>query len=246
MQFIRYAPVLKSQGARVIFECPEKLIKLVTGCPGVDVLIPQGAPLLAYDVYAPLLTVPGLVGTSLGRIPNQVPYIPTDSNLVDKWRRELSNYPEFKVGINWQGNPKYAGDYHRSVPLKFFEPIARVPGVRLFSLQKNDGVEQLAQIAGKFEVTELGGRLDIDTGPFMDTAAVLTCLDLFITSDTAVAHLAGALGVPVWMPLSTTPDWRWLFGARTTRGTRRCGSSGSRRSWTGRRCSIESRSSCAS
>jgi len=212
LQFIRYAPILKSQGARVVFECPDKLIKLVTGCPGVDVLIPQGAPLPAYDVYAPLLTVPGLVGTSLARIPNEVPYIPTDSQLVDKWRRELSNHREFKVGINWQGNPKYAGDFHRSIPLKFFEPLARVPGVRLFSLQKNDGVEQLAQIAGDFPVTDLGGRLDVDTGPFLDTAAVLTCLDLFITSDTAVAHLAGALGVPVWMALSTTPDWRWLFG----------------------------------
>ncbi len=84
-----------------------------------------------------------------------------------------------------------------------------MPGVRLFSIQKNDGVEQLPQIAGKFDVTELGSRLDVDTGPFKDTAAVMTCVDLFITSDTAVAHLAGALGVPVWMALSTTPDWRW-------------------------------------
>ncbi len=87
-----------------------------------------------------------------------------------------------------------------------------MPGVRLFSLQKYDGVEQLPQIAGKFEVTELGSRLDVDTGPFLDTAALMTCLDLFITSDTAVAHLAGSLGVPVWMALSTTPDWRWLSG----------------------------------
>ena len=210
MQFIRYAPILKSQGARVVFECPEKLIKLISGCPGVDVLLPQGAPLPHYDVYAPLLTVPGLVDTSLDRVPNQVPYITADASLVDKWRRELSNYPEFKVGINWQGNPKYAGDFHRSIPLKFFEPLARVPGVRLFSLQKNDGVEQIQQNTGKFEVTELGSRLDVETAPFVDTAAVMTCLDLFITSDTAVAHLAGALGVPVWMALSTTPDWRWL------------------------------------
>jgi len=191
LQFIRYAPILKAQGARVVFEC-------------------QGAPLPAYDVYAPLLTIPGLTATSLDRIPNGVPYLQPDPQLVAKWRDELAGYREFKVGINWQGNPKYAGDFHRSVPLRFFEPLARVPGVRLFSLQKNDGVDQLAQIAAKFEVTELGSRLDVDTGPFRDTAAVLTCLDLFVTSDTAVAHLAGALGVPVWMPLSTTPDWRWL------------------------------------
>jgi hypothetical protein len=210
MQFIRYAPILKAQGGRVIFECPERLIKLIEGCPGVDVLLPQGAPLPAYDVYAPLLTVPGLVGTSLGRVPNKVPYINPDPKLAAKWRDELSGYREFKVGINWQGNRKYAGDFHRSIPLKFFEALARVPGVRLFSIQKNDGVEQLAQVAGKFEVTELGSRLDVDTGPFLDTVAVMSCLDLFVTSDTAVAHLAGGLGVPVWMALSMTPDWRWL------------------------------------
>jgi hypothetical protein len=210
LQFIRYARVLKAQGARVIFECPEKLVKLVEGCPGVDVLIPQGAPLLPYDVYAPLLTVPGLLGTSLDRIPDEVPYLRPDPRLVETWRAELSGYREFKVAINWQGNPKYAGDFHRSIPLRFFEPLGRVPGVRLFSIQKNDGVEQLAQVAGKFEVVDLGGRLDLDSGPFRDTAAVMTCVDLFITSDTAVAHLAGALGVPVWMALSTTPDWRWL------------------------------------
>jgi hypothetical protein len=176
----------------VIFECPEKLIKLVTGCAGVDVLIPQGAPLPPYDVYAPLLTIPGLVGTSIEKTPNEVPYIRPDPQLVEKWRNELSGHHEFKVGINWQGNSKYAGDFHRSIPLKFFEPLARVPGVRLFSLQKNEGVDQLSQIAGKFEVTELGSRLDVDTGPFMDTAAVMTCLDLFITSDTG----SGVPGTP--------------------------------------------------
>jgi hypothetical protein len=176
----------------------------------VDQLIPQGAPLPPYDVYAPLLTVPGLVGTAVDRVPNQVPYLFPNPQLVEKWRRELSGDREFKVGINWQGNPRYAGDFHRSMPLKFFELLAQVPGVRLLSLQKNEGTEQLSQIAGQFAVTDLGGRLDVETGPFRDTAAVLTCLDLFITSDTAVAHLAGALGVPVWMALSTTPDWRWM------------------------------------
>jgi tetratricopeptide (TPR) repeat protein len=212
MQFARYAPLLKAQGARVVFECPERLVKLLAGCPGLDEVIPQGAPLPDYDVYAPLLTLPGLLGTSLERVPNQVPYLHPDPALVEKWRAELADVRELKVGINWQGNPKYAGDHHRSIPLKFFEPLARVTGVKLFSLQKNDGLDQLAQLSGAFPVTDLGSRLDVDTGPFLDTAALMTCLDLFITSDTAVAHLAGALGIPVWMALSTTPDWRWLTG----------------------------------
>jgi hypothetical protein len=99
---------------------------------------------------------------------------------------------------------------HLSIPLDYFEPLSRVPGVQLLSIQKNAGFEQLTALKGRFPVTDLGTKLDESTGPFLDTAAVLKSLDLFITSDTAVAHLAGALGVPVWMPLSTTPDWRWM------------------------------------
>jgi hypothetical protein len=197
-------------------------------------------------LYAPLLTVPGVVDTSLDKVANQVPYITPDSALVDKWHRELSNYSEFKVGINWQGNPKYAGDFHRSIPLKFFESLARVPCVRLFSLQKNDGIEQLQQIAGTFDVTELGSRLDIETGAFVDTAAVLKSLDLFVTSDTAVAHLAGALGVPVWMALSTTPDWRWLSVREDNPWYPTMRIFRQKKFRDGRRCSIASPPSCAS
>ena len=139
-----------------------------------------------------------------------MPYIHPDPELVAHWAGELSAYRGFKVGINWQGNPKYGGDRHRSMPLAHFEPLARVPGVTLLSLQKNFGSEQLADVAGKFDVVDLGGRLDGEHGPFMDTAAVMKNLDLFVTSDTAVAHLAGAMGVPVWVALSATPGWQWL------------------------------------
>jgi hypothetical protein len=211
LQFVRFCPLLKRQGAgEVILECPEKLIKLLSRSPGIDHLIPQGKPLPDYDVYCPLMNVPGLTATSVEAIPADVPYIFPDPELVERWKHELAGEPGLKVGINWQGNPKYAGDRHRSVPLTTYEPLARIPGVRLFSLQKNAGLEQLDALKGKFPVVELGRRLDETTGPFLDTAAVLVNLDLFITSDTAVAHLAGALGVPVWMPLSTTPDWRWM------------------------------------
>ncbi len=210
IQFARYCAVLKEQGATVILECPERLIPLLKNCPGIDHLVAQGQPLPHYDVYAPLLTVAPLVDTSVESVPNRVPYIEPVPDLVERWSRELAQYPGLKVGINWQGNPGYAGDYHRSIPLKFFEPLSRVPGVTLLSLQKNHGTDQLPGIAGKFSVVELGSRLDVDSGPFLDTAAVMKNLDLFITSDTAVAHLAGALGVPTWMALSTTPDWRWM------------------------------------
>jgi tetratricopeptide (TPR) repeat protein len=210
IQFVRFARRLKEQGGTVILECPERLVKLLSGCPYIDQLVPQGAPLPDYDVYAPLLTLPGLLATSLESIPVDVPYLHPEPELVERWRERFAGIRELKVGINWQGNPKYAGDRHRSIPLRHFESLARVPGVRLYSLQKNAGLEQLKELTGTFEVEDLGSALDETTGPFQETAALMRNLDLFITSDTAVAHLAGALGVPVWMAVSTTPDWRWL------------------------------------
>jgi hypothetical protein len=175
-------------------------------------VIPQGKPLPDYDFHIPMLSIPGLVGTSVETIPAEVPYIFPDPDLVEKWRRELADVGEFKVGINWQGNPKYGGDRHRSIPLECYEPLAGVPGVKLYSLQKNVGHEQLKVLGGRFPVVDLGPRLDEATAPFMDTAAVMKNLDLFITSDTAVAHLAGSLGVPVWMATSVAAGWQWMTG----------------------------------
>jgi hypothetical protein len=136
--------------------------------PGIDHLVPQGKPLRDYDVYCALMNVPGLTATSVEAIPADVPYIIPDPDLVAQWKRELAGIPGLKVGINWQGNPKYAGDRHRSIPLVHFEALSRIPGVRLFSIQKNTGLEQLDALGGKFPVTDLGRKLDENTGPFMD------------------------------------------------------------------------------
>ena len=212
IQFIRYAPILKAQGATVQLECPEKLLKILERCEGVDQVIQQGKDLPDHDVYAPLMTIPGLVDTALENIPAVVPYVHTDPELVERWGRELGNVREFKVGINWQGNAKYGGDRHRSIPLSSFKALSKVPGARLYSLQKHFGAEQLAALGDEFEIVDLGPRLDEQSGPFMDTAAVMKNLDLFVTSDTSVAHLAGALGVPVWMAVSATPGWQWMTG----------------------------------
>jgi tetratricopeptide (TPR) repeat protein len=212
LQFIRYAPILKRMGATVLFECPEKLVKLLQGMPGIDVLFPQAVEPPPHDVHAALMSLPGLLGTRLETIPADVPYIQADTERIERWGRELAEYREFKVGINWQGNAAYASDYHRSMPLRRFAPLARVPGVRLFSLQKYGGSEQLKELEGAFPVVDLGSRLDEGegTGAFLDTAAVLKNLDLFVSSDTAVVHLAGALGVPVWVPLSASASWHWM------------------------------------
>jgi FkbM family methyltransferase len=145
-----------------------------------------------------------------------VPYLSADAALVDQWGRALDAYGGFKIGIAWQGNPKHHADRMRSMPLTEFAPLGKLKGIQLFSLQKGDGVEQLASLAGRLEVVHLGDRLDESTGAFMDTAAVLKNLDLLITSDTAIAHIAGALGVRVWTALSYVPDWRWLLEREDT------------------------------
>ena len=113
------------------------------------------------------------------------------------------------MGIHWQGNTKYPADHYRSLRLNYFAPLAAIPGVRLISLQKEIGAEQIPEVADRFEVHVLDG-LDELSGPFLDTAAVIQNLDLVITSDSAVAHLAGALAPPAWLILSGAADWRWL------------------------------------
>jgi Flp pilus assembly protein TadD len=130
-----------------------------------------------------------------------------DPSLVQAWKERFAG--AFTVAICWQGNPAYKADARRSVPLRLFEPLARLPGVRLVSVQKQHGREQLAAWPSELPLLELGEQLDAGTGPFLETAAVLCAADLLIGSDTAVPHLAGALGRPVWLLLGQRPDWRW-------------------------------------
>ena len=162
-------------------------------------------------MHVPLLHLPGIFQTTFENMPADVPYLAADPQLVERWREKLSPFNEFKVGIHWQGNPTYVQDRHRSIALAEFAPLAGVPGVKLFSLQKKDGVEQLAEVAGQFAIHDFGPQFDEASGAFMDTAAVMKNLDLVITSDTATPHLAGALGVQVWVALAKIPEWRWLL-----------------------------------
>jgi tetratricopeptide (TPR) repeat protein len=207
IQFVRYAALVKQRGGAVIVECPKPLLSLLMSCAGIDRLVGRGDELPAFDVRAPLESLPGIFHTVLGDIPAAIPYLFADAGLAERWRQELDRLAGFKIGIAWQGSPKNPNDRNRSIPLGSFEPLARCSGVRLLSLQKDWGLEQLPEVAGRFPVTELGSRLE----NFMDTAAVLVNLDLMITCDSAVAHLAGALGVPVWVALPFAPDWRWLL-----------------------------------
>jgi tetratricopeptide (TPR) repeat protein len=210
IQFLRYLPLVKNLGVTVIFACPEPLIPLASRCAGFDRIIPLNRDFPAHDEHIPLMSLPRIFGTTLATIPAQIPYVFADSALVDHWRGELAGFSGRKIGIAWQGNPKNLHDALRSLPLCCFAPLARLPGVHLFCLQKGPGSEQIADVSDQFELTDLGSRLDA-SGAFLDTAAVMMNLDLIITSDTATAHLAGALGRPVWVALSYAPDWRWLL-----------------------------------
>jgi hypothetical protein len=158
------------------------------------------------------LSLPRLLDTTLANVPAEVPYLRADPALVGRWRERLAGVRAFKIGIAWQGSAANRTDPWRSIPLAQFAPLAGLDGVRLISLQKGPGSEQVSRIT--FPVTDLGPELDTASGPFMDTAAVIKDLDLVVTADTAIAHLAGALGVPVWVTLPAVPDWRWLLGRK--------------------------------
>ena len=205
LQFIRYAPLVKQHGATVIVRCQGPLLRLLATCAGIDRLVLAGTALPPFDVQAPLLSLPRIFRTILATIPANIPYLcrPRIGGLAAAIERRRG----FKVGIAWQGNPEHKRDRWRSVPLLAFAPLAGVLGVRLVSLQKGPGREQLPDLADRLGVLDLADRLE----DFADTAAVLVNLDLVITVDTAVAHLAGALGIPVWVALPLVPDWRWLL-----------------------------------
>jgi tetratricopeptide (TPR) repeat protein len=211
LQFIRYAPLVKARGGHVILECQERLFPMLRSCAGIDQLAPGGQPLPSFEVQIALLSLPLVFGTTLASIPSETPYLAADERLVEQWRQKVADLPGFKIGIGWQGNPQIHQDLWRSFPLVHFAALGRLPGATLVSLQKGPGTEQIPHVADLFPLTDWSDRLDTEVGAFMDTAAVMKNLDLVITSDTATAHLAGALGVPVWVALPYAADFRWLL-----------------------------------
>lgn len=212
LQFVRYTALARERDGRVVLACQPPLVRLLSeSCSAIDHVVAQGGPLPAFDVHLPLLSMPGVAGTTLANVPADVPYLRPDPRLAESWRRELSALAGFKVGIAWQGSPESPGERERSIPLAEFEPLARVSGVRLVSLQKGPGVEQIGSARRRFELIDFTARLDEAAGPFMDTAAIMAGLDLVVSCDSAVCHLAGAMGMPVWVAISASPDWRWML-----------------------------------
>jgi tetratricopeptide (TPR) repeat protein len=207
VQFVRYAPLVKERGGMVLLECQPPLVQLAATCRGIDETIALGATLPHFDVHAPVMSLPSIFDTRLSTIPVNVPYLAADPSRVEHWRNILALEHGFKVGLVWQGSRVHAADAFRSIALGQFAPLAEVPGVALFGLQVGTGSEQIAS-AG-LPIIDLGSLFD--PASLADLAAVLVNLDLLITADTAPAHLAGALGVPVWLALPLVSDWRWLL-----------------------------------
>jgi hypothetical protein len=212
IQFIRYASLVEARGGRVIVECEKSLVRLLETCPGIDQVVARGEPLPDFDVHTPLLRLMGLFTTTLETIPAPIPYLAAETTRVDHWKERLAAWPGFRIGIAWQGNPRHTRDPDRSFRLAQFERLAGIEGVRLVSLQKGFGAEQLRELRDRFSVIDFGAEVDPGLTTMSDTPALMMGLDLIITPDTSLAHLAGALGRPVWIALPLAPDWRWLIG----------------------------------
>ena len=208
IQFIRFARLVRQTGGRVIVRCQRPLVRLLSTCEGIDLLIAEDDPLPEFDVHFPLMSLPIYFKT----VPACVPYLKAEDELVEHWRARLASTRELKVGIAWQGNPKYSLDPLRSFRVAEFAPLAQIPGVRLFSLQTGLGTEQLHEQGDRLRVVDLRRSMGAIPAAFVEDAAAIANLDLVVCSDSAVAHVAGALGRPTWLALPFAPDWRWLLG----------------------------------
>ncbi len=207
LQFLRFLPLVKAKGGRVVCEVPPNLLTIAKSCRGYDQLIAKGDQVRGIDIQISLMSLPAVLGT----IDAPEPHLSANANLVRSWGQRLQSVKGFRIGVAWQGALSFPFDPIRSMPLKQFEAIAKIPGVSLVSLQKYDGVDQIAINRERVPLVDFGSDLDEQAGAFMDTAALMMNLDLIITSDSAVAHLAGSLGVPVWTAIHFAPEWRWFL-----------------------------------
>ena len=214
IQFIRFAPLVKARAGRVLLAFPPEMAPLsgllhwavrCASATGGESPQLSGEGNARWDVHASLMSLPFILGTTPTTIP-PAPYILPEPQQVERWRPAIESIGGFRVGIAWRGGTFTAEDRFRSFRLAEFAPLADIPGVRLISLQKGEGVQELA--GSPFPVVELGERYQ--AGDWLDTLGIVTQLDLVVACDTAIAHLAGALGKPVWIALPFAADWRWM------------------------------------
>lgn len=208
IQFCRYAPLVAQLGGRVFLECPPELRRLLQTLPGVEQLVATGEPLPEFDVHSPLLSLPRVFRTRLETIPNFVPYLQASPAQSAHWKHRVPlPKDQLRVGLVWSGSAANPNDRVRSIPLRMLAPLLDAPGVRFYSLQTGPAARQARDAAGEFKSVVTTDAFE----DFADTASLIAKLDLIISVDTAVAHLAGAMAVPTWVLLPSAPDWRWLL-----------------------------------
>jgi tetratricopeptide (TPR) repeat protein len=200
IHFIRFAADLKARGATVVAECHPGLERLIATAPGVAHALSAGSPVMA-DYYLPLMSLPHVMGLTPTVPPAEIPYV-----RVPEGAPAFTLEGKLKVGVVWRGNPQHENDLWRSVPLTLLTPLLDVPGAAFFSLQVGKAASEREAAPWRERITDLGPRLT----DFAATASAVAALDLVITVDTAVAHLAGALGKPAWLLIAQGNDWRWL------------------------------------
>jgi tetratricopeptide (TPR) repeat protein len=207
IQLARYVPLVARMGASVVLEAPDELTGLLGRLEGVVAVVARGAPLPGFDLQCPMGSLPLALATELSTIPAEIPYLAASAELNAQWRSRLAPLPHPRVAFVWSGHASHPNDRNRSLPLARLAPLLEMEPVSFVSLQPEPSDADAQMIAGLARVTAIGAELrDLD-----DTAAVLGLCDLVITVDTAVAHLAGALGRPTWILLPFAPDWRWLL-----------------------------------
>jgi tetratricopeptide (TPR) repeat protein len=207
IQFLRYVPMVAALGARVVLVVEDTVCPLLSGLDGVSQYVPMSAGTLpAFDIYCPMSSLPLAFGTRLDTIPSATPYLSAPGRSLQAWEDRLGAHDRLRVGLVWSGNPKHGNDYNRSIPLSMLARILDVDAT-FVSLQKDPRPGDRATLLERSEIIDLTTHLT----DFAETAALVSCLDLVITVDTSVAHLAGALGRPTWILLPYTPDYRWLL-----------------------------------
>jgi tetratricopeptide (TPR) repeat protein len=215
INFIRYAQELKKYGCNVVVAVPKSLYTLFRNCPGIDLLLKVGEPLRCHiDDHTTLMSIPAILYSHEHTLPEFRPYIFPDQELIDYWHEQLKDDTNFKIGICWEASvyndssrPPVA---RRGMPLETLYILSEIEGISLYSLQQHDGVEQLKNLPSHVTIHQFDETFDKAHGSFMDTAAVMHNMDLIISVDTAIAHLAGAMGRPVWLMLPYATDWRWI------------------------------------
>jgi len=207
LQFVRYASMMNDRCETVLLQCHAELVSVLQGVAGVSAVFPHGATLPDFDAHFPLLSLPRVFATTLETIPAHVPYLAADPNRAAAWAAKLAQDRRLKIGLVWAGNPTHKNDRNRSIPLAALAPLSRIPGAVFVSLQKGSPAGQAPSLPDGMMLMDYTA----DLHDFADTAALIANLDLVISVDTAVVHLAGAMAKPVWTLLPFVADWRWFL-----------------------------------